>query len=310
MSVIFCTKDIPIAWVQPVQMVLRSLGLGVRRCDDLEDLSWFIEQHPLPTFILVHHSVWHGVPQIPEELRKFVSVFLFHEGSSKAMVKSYSESGQNSFYVPMAWNISSICNTIVLLVKTIKKQMIMSLEVLLPFTKEVFHFSIYSPQDKENGVRQMLHTLELWEQHPENPKSIWLQNAQIIMDELLLNAIFHANPRLSNVPRSHPFRLGDHEKVNVRWAFDGYRLGMEVTDPFGTLAFEDLFKPKAQIKEPLNAASDVTLGIGFKTLFRLTEGVWLTVVPGSYTRVCCTVPFWDRLLEFQKMPKFVYFNVC
>jgi hypothetical protein len=62
-----------------------------------------------------------------------------------------------------------------------------------------------------------------------------------VADECVSNALYNApvdnfgSPRFAHMARSTEVALAPGEAVEVRFAFDGKRIGLSVTDPFGTL---------------------------------------------------------------------------
>ena len=61
----------------------------------------------------------------------------------------------------------------------------------------------------------------------------YAQFAAEVQDELLMNAIWDANPRLRHENRKLPLVLAENEQVKIEWAFDGSVLGVSVSDNFG-----------------------------------------------------------------------------
>ena len=56
-----------------------------------------------------------------------------------------------------------------------------------------------------------------------------------LIDELLMNAIFDANPKYATASRNQEIILTEEEAVTVKWGCDGHLFGVSVTDPFGNL---------------------------------------------------------------------------
>lgn len=67
----------------------------------------------------------------------------------------------------------------------------------------------------------------------KNPTLV--QYAVEVQEELLMNAIWDANPKYADKPRSLPVELNSTEEVKLEWAFDGSELAISVKDNFGRL---------------------------------------------------------------------------
>jgi phage pi2 protein 07 len=68
------------------------------------------------------------------------------------------------------------------------------------------------------------------------------QYAVEIQEELLMNAIWDANPKHENMPRTIPVDLEGSEKVKLEWGFNGKDLAISVKDNFGRLNPEIMAK--------------------------------------------------------------------
>jgi hypothetical protein len=68
----------------------------------------------------------------------------------------------------------------------------------------------------------------------EKPMDTYAQYAAEVQDELLMNAIWDANPRLSNANRTETPVLLANEVVEIEWGFDGELFCLGVRDHFGS----------------------------------------------------------------------------
>jgi len=68
-----------------------------------------------------------------------------------------------------------------------------------------------------------------------NQSPILAQYAVEIQEELLMNAIWDANPKHEKQPRTIPVELEDHEVVRLEWGFNGKDFAISVKDNFGRL---------------------------------------------------------------------------
>lgn len=65
--------------------------------------------------------------------------------------------------------------------------------------------------------------------------SVLSQYAVEIQEELLMNAIWDANPKHEKEPRTVPVELNEDEFVKLEWAFNGKDFAISVRDKFGRL---------------------------------------------------------------------------
>jgi hypothetical protein len=142
------------------------------------------------------------------------------------------------------------------------------------------------------------------------------QFAMAVQEELLVNAIWDANPNHRTADRRIPVALEAHETVQVEWCFDGVHLAIGVRDPLGsfdpTLAQrcrEYLFAADRRTMARLqHAAGESNLGL-FMILNNLSS-FSVTVSPGSSSEL---VAILDPSVSHRMGPKrprfFQYFAV-
>lgn len=97
------------------------------------------------------------------------------------------------------------------------------------------HFKVTSSRDR----KLMAEGLEKFFEEIENlvgfKNPVVVQYAIEIQEELLMNAIWDANPKHAHMPRSSPIELLPEEEVTLQWAFNGKELAISVKDPFGRM---------------------------------------------------------------------------
>jgi len=119
------------------------------------------------------------------------------------------------------------------------------------------------------------------------PTDSFAQFAVEVQEELLMNAIWDANPKLKAVDRRIPVALLPQETVQVEWSFDGTHLAIGVKDPFGTFEHNVVYKylkflyttdKRALIRMQQN---DAGAGLG---LFMVLERLSALVINLSYSQ--------------------------
>ena len=133
----------------------------------------------------------------------------------------------------------------------------------------------------------------------------------LALDELLSNALFDSpttdgQHRFIHLPRSAQVRLEDHEKILVRLAFDGTRMGMSVCDPFGSLKPEvaSVYLARSLVDTSFQpVAHKGGAGLGLFQVFRASQRFALVLHPGSFTEVNVVLEPLPSMKKFFAQPK-------
>jgi hypothetical protein len=129
----------------------------------------------------------------------------------------------------------------------------------------------------------------------------------IVADELISNALYNApvdakgEHRYKDQPRLIDVVLKEHEQANVRLCFDGRRLGLSVTDPFGSLLSEKvtgyLVRCLRMGEDQLSSQRGGT-GIGLYQTFSLLSHMILNLSLGRRTEVIGLLDIRGTLKDF------------
>lgn len=136
-----------------------------------------------------------------------------------------------------------------------------------------------------------------------------------MIDELILNAIFHANPRFQNSDHDEEYALSMWEAVEVKWGFDGELFFFSVTDSFGSLIEHQAIthigtaqrNRRKNISEE-NTAPAETSGLGLRTVFKGTQFLFINVIHNSSTEIIGGLRFDKTLAQFAERGKIFTFN--
>ena len=117
------------------------------------------------------------------------------------------------------------------------------------------------------------------------------QYAVEIQEELLMNAIWDANPKHEKSSRTIPIELDDSEKVKVEWGFNGKDLAISVRDNFGRLNpkimskyVKFIFKTGTQESHQLGER-DVSAGLGMYMILQRANILSVFISQGKVTDV-------------------------
>ena len=131
-----------------------------------------------------------------------------------------------------------------------------------------------------------------------------------LADELLLNAIFDANPRLKENERHEAFVLQENESVKVKWGFDGEVFGISVADQFGTLSKKTVMQYLDENQKTESMGKRVSGGLGIKLIFDRLHHYIVNVKPGKMTEIVCLMRFDKRFKDFDsRLRSFHFFKV-
>jgi hypothetical protein len=128
-----------------------------------------------------------------------------------------------------------------------------------------------------------------------------------MLDEMLMNAIWDANPLITDSDRRSKVDLDPSRTVTVRCSCDGSNLCITVEDKQGTFPFSALdgplafalgLKPDIQVRNGPGGA-----GLGLFMVMQKTSILTFEVKPGQFTRVSALLRLDESVREMQGKPK-------
>ncbi|KAB8030909.1 hypothetical protein [Fluviispira multicolorata] len=148
------------------------------------------------------------------------------------------------------------------------------------------------------------------------PTDAYAQFAVEVQEELLMNAIWDANPKLQEVDRRVPIALLPQETVQVEWSFDGTHLAIGVRDSFGSFSKPTIYKylrflfaseKKSMIRLQQEAAG---AGLGLFMVLERLSSLIVTVAPLKSTEVIAVLNLSTSPKTFSKKQRsFQFFSV-
>jgi len=195
-----------------------------------------------------------------------------------------------------------------ILIKKFSGGNILDLDKYLAFGSKIHSRTIKTHQDKRGAISAVSdYVANLGDPGYDHPYGEYSTRMSELVDELLLNAVFDANPRMQNVDRSKPFKLDDKELVHISWGYDGEFFGVSVRDPFGKFQSETILKYLGQRRNLEDLVADKSGGLGLKFIFEKAHQVIANVQSEQVTEVIALVKFASRLREFEEQKKSFYF---
>ncbi|MFO1464786.1 MAG: hypothetical protein U1F66_13545 [bacterium] len=135
-----------------------------------------------------------------------------------------------------------------------------------------------------------------------------VRNVELILNELLMNAIFDApvdpggHKPYSNVDRGASFQLQDKEQPEVQYGLDHGKLAVSVSDQFGGFRKETFFtyvhrcfSEKSILEGPGKGA-----GMGLFMVFKSLNQMVINVAPGKKTEVIALIDYTITMRELKK----------
>lgn len=195
-----------------------------------------------------------------------------------------------------------------ILIKKFSEGDILDLEKYLAFGSKVMERTIDSSLTKKQTIEAVTnYILRLGDPGYNHPFGEYAQRIALLTDELLLNAVFDANPRLKGTDRSVPFKLKPKEKITVSFGYDGEFFGVSVRDPFGSFTSDTILKYLAASKETGKIVSADSGGLGLRFIFEKAHQVVTNVKSEKVTEVIALVKFPGRIMDFESQKKSFYF---
>jgi light-regulated signal transduction histidine kinase (bacteriophytochrome) len=128
-------------------------------------------------------------------------------------------------------------------------------------------------------------------------------------DELVLNSIFNANPRLRLMDRRLPYVLNREESVRVSWSWHDLTFALKVQDSFGTLQRSDFFGHLLETKRKQRMSDSHSAGLGLRLVQERVHHLHAHVVPGVRTEVAFWVTFSQNWCDLEKRSRSLHFHI-
>lgn len=142
-------------------------------------------------------------------------------------------------------------------------------------------------------------------EYGEDVAHIFAERAITLADELMLNAIFDANPALKGVDRSCSYELDAKAQVRITCATSPSAFAIGVTDGFGTLQKSDIVSHICNAKILGKISDRVSGGLGLRLSMEGSSGLIFEVAPGKCTRVVLYTHMVPSQRQFRTNPKSV-----
>lgn len=288
-------------------MLTRSSGVNFQPCENESEVRMFAEKETDKHFFLFADSkkasfLYEFSKQYPE--CKIIIVLL--EPLQQQMHNFLDRDNIESFVATNGGEFDA--RELILLLKKFQTKKLLSLEKHLNFPAVFNEKKVLNSQDKKNALT-LLEGFIVKIGGDSLRTQQYSQRICDLADELLMNAVFDANPRLKTAVRNLPFELKPNEAVKVKWGFDGEVFGVSVTDPFGLLTRQVVmhYLDARQKREPF--AARFSGGLGIKLIYERLHHFIVNVRANKMTEIICLLRFDKRFKDFDKrLRSFHYFR--
>ncbi len=178
--------------------------------------------------------------------------------------------------------------------------------VKLPIIKT---FDVKSSRERNKLAEEMEKFFEQLEPFIGQQSPTFAQYAVEIQEELLMNAIWDANPKHEKSSRTIPIDLDDSEKVRLEWGFNGKDLAISVRDNFGRLNpkimskyVKFIFKTGTQESHQLGER-DVSAGLGMYMILQRANILSVFISQGKVTDVGVVICITKKKRAKNQSPK-------
>lgn len=198
---------------------------------------------------------------------------------------------------------------LLLLLQKCQSKKSLSLDKHLNFPAIFNEKKIRTPQDKKNALT-LLEGFILKIGGESSRTQQYSQRICDLADELLLNAIFDANPRMKDSPINQPFDLNEEEAIKIKWGFDGEVFGLSVIDPFGGLSRKSVMKYLDGRQKREHFSARFSGGLGIKLIYERLHHYIVNVRDKKMTEIICLLRFDKRFKDFERrLRSFHYFRI-
>lgn len=236
-----------------------------------------------------------------------IETLLFLEGNIPDAAKKISHL-KTIKHIMGSKNYHMIGKDLSILVKKIKSRDLLDLSKYLSYGAFICSRAIKDQKSKIQVISEIYNYISsLGCSGYDHPFEEYARRMTEIADELVINAIFSANSKLKNADRSENFQLGENQKIQVCWGFDGDYFGLSVTDPFGDLSRETILQYLDSNRKLGGVATLVSGGLGIKMVFERTHQLVVNVLSGHLTEVICVTKFENRLRNLKDTKQSIFY---
>jgi hypothetical protein len=165
-------------------------------------------------------------------------------------------------------------------------------------------FEISSTGQKNEVLRGMEEAiLEYYESIPPAMADFYATKVATVADELILNAVYDANPRLKRASRGSEEALLEGERVTVHLGLAPQMISLSVRDGFGTFQKESFFKHAARLNVSEQVSDRTSGGLGLRLSLDASTQLIVNVKQGEFTEMISLFIVANSMKAFRQQVK-------
>jgi hypothetical protein len=295
--------------VNKLGAICKCLDVKSIHCSSLDKLNETLNGPPLGRSLFFTDEGMLGTVQHLDTLEstKGIEVAMFIDSQIPQAAEKISNLSIVKYLIGVAPNDAN-GRDLSTLIKKFSDGDILDLDKYLAFGCKVHERKINSAKAKKEAIAAVSHYIvELGDPGYNHPFGEYARRVSELAEELILNAVFSANPRLRGTDRSQEFKLNKDEEILMSWGFDGEFFGIAVRDPFGKFDSNTIMKYLSTQKSLEQVITGESGGLGLKFIFEKAHQIVANVRNERVTEVIALMRFVNRMLEFEKQKKSFYF---
>lgn len=294
--------------VNKLRIICKSLDVAMIHCSSREKLlATFASCKNEKCLFFTDEALLETVQQFDAQSAPSFEVALFIISPIGEVAEKISDLRRVKYLIGLQ-PVDSIGRDLSILVKKFADGDILDLNKYLSYGCKINNLIVNGSDSKRAAIEAVSnYILSLGDPGYHHPFGEYAARMAELADELLLNAVFNANPRMRNADRSKAYELRPAEQIQMSFGYDGEYFGISVRDPFGKFTSETIMKYLSMRHETNRITMDASGGLGLKFIFEKAHQVVTNVKDEQVTEVIALVKLVNRMLEFDLQKKSFFF---
>ena len=305
---VLCFLPDTLAFQNKLGMLTRSAGVNFQPCENISEVYTFAEKETDKHFFLFADSKnAQFLYEFSKQYEECKIIVILLEAIQQQMHNFLDRDNIESFVATNEGEFDA--RELILLLKKFQSKKSLGLDKYLNFPAIYNEKKILNSSDKKSALT-MLEGFVVKIGGKSSRTEQYSQRICDLADELLLNAIFDANPRMRDSHGNQTFQLNPEEMVKIKWGFDGEVFGLSVTDPFGALSRQSVLKYLDGKQKRESFSARYGGGLGVKVIYERLHHYIVNVRENKMTEIICLLRFDKRFKDFEKkLRSFHYFRI-
>jgi hypothetical protein len=169
------------------------------------------------------------------------------------------------------------------------------------FSKE---FNLKNSSEKNTVVEAIENAImDSYTQFPPRLIETYAKKAAMICDELILNAIYDANPKMKSADRQISTALGASETVDVKLCLSEALIALSVRDQFGTFKKDSMLRYASGLNQSESISDRQSGGMGLRLSIDSSSQMLVQVEDSKFTEMISVINIYPSIKEFKQKLK-------